>query len=187
MAVRASAAGESTGCRTVHRERESLPSEWLDRLSSASSAWTTVSSRLCPGPGGGLGVGVEREDLVEADDAQDPADVVGGACECDAGLGFECFVAGDDEGGDAAGIAERETGQVQDHLLARVEGEVVEGIAQPRCAVVVEFAGQGERGAGWGGVGGDVQVAHEGSSFGVTGGIPRQRTAVSSSRPSPKP
>lgn len=76
------------------------------------------AGRGVPGGLGGLRGGMGGEDLVKADDGEDPADLVGDGREHDGGTGGEGVVAGGDQQGDAGGVAEGEAAQVDDELPA---------------------------------------------------------------------
>ena len=70
--------------------------------------------------------GVEGEDLVEADEAQDAQGVGGNGGERDVRLGGVGVAADSDQCGDAAGVAEGQAGEVQDQALAGPERERAE-------------------------------------------------------------
>lgn len=63
------------------------------------------------------------EDFVQADDAEDSADLGGDGGQDDGGVGGESMVAGGDQGGYAAGVAEGQAAEVDDELLVLCEGQ----------------------------------------------------------------
>lgn len=79
------------------------------------------------------------EDLVEAHDAENPADSVGDRGQGDGGVGGKGDVASGDQDRDAGGVTEGEPAEVDDELLARLDGRPGEEDEDPGRAVVVEF------------------------------------------------
>lgn len=92
--------------------------------------------------------GVGGEDLVQPDDVEHSVDAVGDRCQGDVRLGGEGVIAGGDQDGDAAGVAEGDAGQVDDELLACLECQAGQERTYVGGAVVVEFSGQFDDGSG---------------------------------------
>ncbi|GGQ09674.1 hypothetical protein GCM10010249_30330 [Streptomyces roseolilacinus] len=112
------------------------------------------------GGSGGGGVGPDGEDPVETDDGQDAQGVGGDAGQDDVGPGRLGVLAGGEECGDAAGVAELQAGQVDDQALARSQGEAFDLLAQGGGMGVVEVADDFHHGSGGGVSAGDRQRAH---------------------------